>query len=61
MNRFILFIFCLTTLAARAGNAQDRIAKLSLEEAISLATQENFTLRAAQFEYQATRADEVTA
>jgi outer membrane protein TolC len=32
-----------------------------LEEAVTLATRENFTLRAAQFEYQATRANEVTA
>jgi len=61
MNRFILSIFCLIILGAKVGNAQDRIAKLSLEEAINLATQENFTLRAAQFDYQATRANEVTA
>src|SRR4029077_2771435 len=41
-------------------NAQDRITSLSLEEAVTLATRENFTLRAAQFDYQATRASEIT-
>jgi len=61
MDRFILIILCLNIFSATIGNTQDRITSLSLEEAVTLATRENFTLRAAQFEYQATRANEVTA
>ena len=61
MDRFILFILCLNIFSATIGNAQDRLTSLSLDEALSLATRENFTLRAAQFDYQATRANEVTA
>src|SRR5262245_38642729 len=61
MDRFILIIVCLHIFTATTVNAQDRITSLSLEEAVTLATRENFTLRAAQFEYQATRANEVTA
>src|SRR6266481_4106711 len=61
MDRFILFILGLNIFSATVGNAQDRITSLSLEEAVTLATRENFTLRAAQFEYQATRANEITA
>ena len=61
MDRFILIIVCLNIFTATIGNAQDRITNLSLEEAVTLSTRENFTLRAAQFEYQATRANEVTA
>ena len=61
MDRFILIILCLNIFSATICNAQDRITSLSLEEAVTLATRENFTLRAAQFEYQATRANEVTA
>ena len=54
MDRFILIIFCLNIFTATIGNAQDRITTLSLDEAVTLATRENFTLRAAQFEYQPT-------
>ena len=61
MDRFILIIVCLNIFTTTIGNAQDRITTLSLDEAVTLATRENFTLRAAQFEYQATRANEVTA
>jgi outer membrane protein, heavy metal efflux system len=61
MDRFILFILCLNIFSATIGNAQDRLTSLSLDEALSLATRENFTLRAAQFDYQATRANEITA
>ena len=61
MDRFILIIFCLNILTATVGNTQDRITTLSLEDAVALVSRENFTLRAAQFDYQATRASEVTA
>ena len=61
MDRFVFIIICVTSLTATGGNAQDRITSLSLEEAVSLATRENFTLRAAQFDFQATRANEITA
>jgi len=60
MDRFILIIFCFNIFTATVGNAQDRITTLSLDEIVTLATRENFTLGAAQFEYQATRANEVT-
>ncbi len=49
------------TLTAATVNAQDRITSLSLQQAIDLATRENFALRAAQFDYQAMRANEITA
>ncbi len=61
MRRVFIIIVCVIVLAATGANAQYRITSLSLEEAISLATRENFTLRAAQFEYQATHANEITA
>jgi len=61
MDRFIFFIICVVFFTATVDNAQDRVTTLSLEEAIALATRENFTLRAAQFDYQATRANEITA
>ena len=61
MDRFILIIFCFNMFIAPAGNAQDRITTLSLEDAVALASRENFTLQAAQFDYQATRANEITA
>ena len=61
MARFVMILVYLNVFAATVGNAQDRITSLTLEDALKLATRENFTLRAAQFEYQATRANEVTA
>src|SRR5262245_31129808 len=61
MGRIIIIIVCLIVLATAVVHAQDRVTSLSLEQAISLATRENFTLRAAQFDYQATRANEITA
>ena len=45
MDRFILIIVCLNMVAATVGNAQNRIMSLSLEEAVTLAARENFTLR----------------
>lgn len=61
MSRIFIIAVYLLGLASPAARAQDRITSLSLEEAVSLATRENFALRAAQFEYQATRANEITA
>ena len=61
MAKSIIIFVCLGMLVPTVGNAQNRVTTLTLEEALSLATRENFTLRAAQFEYQATRANEVTA
>jgi outer membrane protein TolC len=56
----VIFLF-LFMLAGSPLPAQERLTSLTLDEALSLATQANFTLRAAQFDYQATRANEVTA
>lgn len=61
MGRIFMVAVCVVSLATTVVSAQDRIASLSLEEAVNLATRENLTLRAAQFDYQATRANEITA
>jgi outer membrane protein, heavy metal efflux system len=61
MPRAIIIFLCLFALATFTVQAQERLTSLTLDEALALATRENFTLRAAQFEYQATRANEVTA
>ena len=61
MSKTLMIALYLVALAAADVNAQEHITSLSLEEAISLAMRENFTLRAAQFDYQATRASEITA
>ena len=50
-----------TCLCASAPGAQERLARLSLDEAVSLALQENPTVRAKEFERQSVRANEVTA
>ena len=61
MPRAFIIFLCLFALAAFPVQAQERLTSLTLDEALGLATQENFTLRAAQFDYQATRANEITA
>src|SRR5256712_10982343 len=43
------------------ANPQDRLTRLTLDEAIAMATRENPTLRAKTLEVQATRANEITA
>jgi len=48
-------------LAAGAAGAQERIALLSLDEAVGLATRENHVLRAKGFELETVRANEITA
>ncbi len=55
----VLSAACL--LAAGAAGAQERIAQLSLDEAVGLATRENHTLRAKGFELETVRANEITA
>ncbi len=44
-----------------SATAQELISRVSLEEAIALARRQNPTLRAKAFEYQATKAGEITA
>jgi outer membrane protein, heavy metal efflux system len=61
MPRAFIIFLCLFALAAFPAQAQERLTSLTLDEALGLATRENFTLRAAQFDYQATRANEITA
>ena len=46
---------------AVGAEAQERITRLSLDEAVSLAARENPALRAKEFERQAVSADEITA
>lgn len=43
------------------AGAQERVTHLSLDDAILLATRENRTLRAKEYEYRAVRASEITA
>lgn len=59
MVAIIIVLFCLA-LAAPAG-AQTPAPRVTLDDAITLALRENRTLRAKQFEHQATRAGEITA
>jgi cobalt-zinc-cadmium efflux system outer membrane protein len=61
MSRVILAVGAMLVLAAGGATAQERLSRLTLEEAVSLATRENATLRAKQFEYQAVGANEITA
>ncbi len=53
----------LLTLVTGSGSAtaQEPIRRVSLEQAVALATRENFTLRAKGFEVEAVRANEITA
>jgi len=62
MVRIIAMLFCLmVTAPVAAAYAQDAPPRLTLDDVVALAVRENRTLRAKQFEYQATRAGEVTA
>ncbi len=58
---FTVISFLWLSLATSVVCAQERLSQLSLEEAVSLATRENFLVRAKEFEVQATRANEITA
>jgi cobalt-zinc-cadmium efflux system outer membrane protein len=59
MVRILVILLCLV-LAHDVG-AQTPAPRVTLDEAVALAVRENRTLRAKQFEYQATRANEITA
>jgi cobalt-zinc-cadmium efflux system outer membrane protein len=59
MVRIVVVLFCLA-LAHDAG-AQTPPSRITVDEAVTLAVRENRTLRAKQFEHQATRAGEITA
>jgi outer membrane protein, heavy metal efflux system len=59
MAAIIIVLLCLA-LAPPAG-AQAPTPRVTLDEAVALALRENRTLRAKQFEHQATRAGEITA
>jgi cobalt-zinc-cadmium efflux system outer membrane protein len=48
-------------LIARASGAQERLDRLTLEDAVNTATRHNATLRAKEAELQAVRANEITA
>ena len=62
MVRIIAMLFCLmVTAPVAAAYAQDAPPRLTLDDVVALAVRENRTLRAKQFEYQATRAGEITA
>jgi len=62
MVRIIAMLFCLMVAApVAAAHAQDAPPRLTLDDVVALAVRENRTLRAKQFEYQATRAGEITA
>ncbi len=62
MVRTSVIFLCLTLLAVSGlALAQESIKALSLDEALALAMRESPTLRAKEFERQATRANEITA
>lgn len=62
MIRMLAVIFCLSLLgAAGPASAQAPVARLTLDEAVSLARAANPTVRAKEFEVQAVGANEVTA
>src|SRR2546428_14057105 len=54
-------LLALVMLVPSLANPQDRLRRLTLDEAIAVATRENPTLRAKTLEVQATRANEITA
>lgn len=61
MVRFVTVVLCLTTaLQAREACAQEP-PRLTLDDVVALAVRDNRTLRAKQYELQATRANEITA
>jgi outer membrane protein, heavy metal efflux system len=62
MVRIIAMLFCLMMAApVGAAHAQDAPPRLTMDDVVALAVRENRTLRAKQFEHQATRAGEITA
>src|SRR2546427_7462643 len=54
-------LLALVMLVPSLANPQDRLRRLTLDEAIAVATRENPTLRAKTLEIHATRANEITA
>jgi cobalt-zinc-cadmium efflux system outer membrane protein len=52
---------CTLCLTVHTSGAQERLTQLSLDDAVRLALQRNATLRAKEREYEATRANEITA
>ncbi len=62
MSRIAMIGFCLAVILAwEPARSEDRMTKLSLEDAVRLAIRENSTVRAKEFEYLAVRANEITA
>ncbi len=59
-TRTTTLVLSLLLVSPPAG-AQERLTRLSLDEAVALAVRENFTLRAKGFEVEAVRAGEITA
>ena len=62
MSRVIILGLSITlSLAVETASAQERINRVTLDEAVKLATRENPTLRAKEFERQSVAANEITA
>jgi cobalt-zinc-cadmium efflux system outer membrane protein len=63
MVRILVSLLCCAALLAVGGRAraQDRLARLTLDEAVEIALRANPTLRAKGYEFEATRANEITA
>jgi cobalt-zinc-cadmium efflux system outer membrane protein len=59
MVRIIVVLLCLAL--APTASAQTPAPRVTLDDAVALAVRENRTLRAKQYEHQATRAGEITA
>ena len=62
MSRIIILGLSITlSLAVATASAQERIDRVTLDEAVKLAARENPTLRAKEFERQSVAANEITA
>jgi outer membrane protein, heavy metal efflux system len=54
-------IGALVLVTGRAAGPEERVTRLSVDDAVRLAIQHNATLRAKAYEYESTRANEITA
>ncbi len=62
MVRIVGALLCLAlALTAPPAGAEERVTRLTLEDALVLAERENAALRAKQFEHQSVKANEITA
>jgi len=62
MVRIVVLLLCLVpVLAGASASAEEPLTRLTLEDALTLATRENPALRAKESEYRSVKANEITA